>query len=74
MDYDEKIQNEEISEELSQKFMKKIPEFVTPPISLNKSNHFTSFIATKSKNLSESKKRMHEIKNMLKRLGFENIK
>ena len=74
MDYNEKIQNEEISEDLTQKFMRKIPEFVTPPISLNKSNHFTSFIATKSKNLSESKKRMHEIKNILKRFGFENIK
>lgn len=74
MDYNEKIQNEEISEDLTQKFMRKIPEFVTPPISLNKSNHFTSFIATKSKNLSESKKRIHEIKNILKRFGFENIK
>ena len=74
MDYNEKIQNEEISEDLTHKFMRKIPEFVTPPISLNKSNHFTSFIATKSKNLSESKKRIHEIKNILKRFGFENIK
>jgi predicted ATP-grasp superfamily ATP-dependent carboligase len=74
MDYDEKIQNEEINEELSQKFIRKIPEFVTPPISLNKSNHFTSFIATKSKNLSESKKRMEEIKNMLRGFGFKNIK
>ena len=74
MDYNEKIQNEEISEVLTQKFMRKIPEFVTPPISLNKSNHFTCFIATKSKNLSESKKRIHEIKNILKRFGFENIK
>ena len=74
MDYNEKINNKEISEELSHKTVRKIPEFVTPPISLNNSNHFTCFIATKSKNLSESKERMLEIKRMLKRLGFENIK
>jgi len=74
MDYNEKINNKEISEELSHKTVRKIPEFVTPPLSLNNSNHFTCFIATKSKNLSESKERMLEIKRMLKSLGFENIK
>ncbi|MHA2037309.1 MAG: ATP-grasp domain-containing protein [Promethearchaeota archaeon] len=74
MDYREKIQDLEINKELSHKLMKEIPEFVTPPISLNKSNHFASFIATKSKNLHDSKKRIYEIKNTLKRNGFENIK
>ena len=74
MDYNEKIYLDGISEELSHKLVKKIPEFVTPPISLNKSNHFTCFVATKSNNLSESKERMHEIKRVLKNLGFENIK
>jgi len=74
MDYNEKINNEEINEKWLYKLVRKIPEFVTPPISLNNSNHFTCFIATKSKNLSESKERMYEIKEMLKKLGFENIK
>ena len=74
MDYNEKINNEEINEEWLYKLVRKIPEFVTPPISLNNSNHFTCFIATKSKNSSESNERMHEIKEMLKKLGFENIR
>jgi predicted ATP-grasp superfamily ATP-dependent carboligase len=74
MNYTEEINNEEINEEWLHKLVRKIPEFITPPISLNNSNHFTCFIATKSKNLSESNERMHKIKEMLKKLGFENIK
>ncbi len=74
MDFNGKINNEEISEELIKNLVEKNPEFVTPPISLNRSNHFTCFIATKSRNLSESKERMVEIKRALKKLGFENIK
>jgi len=74
MDYNEKIYSEGINEELIHKLVKEIPEFITPPISLNNSNHFTCFVATKSKNLSESKERMHEIKRELKSIGFENIK
>jgi predicted ATP-grasp superfamily ATP-dependent carboligase len=74
MNYNEKLHNEEISEEILEELMSIIPEFVTPPISLNKSNHFTSFIATKSKNLSESKKRIQQILNTLKAFGFKNIK
>jgi len=63
-----------LEEEISEKFMKEIPEFVTPPISLNESNHYTCFIATKSKNLIESEKRINEIKNKLEQFGFRNIK
>jgi hypothetical protein len=74
MDYNQKIKNEEIEEEILHRLVSKIPEFVTPPISLDKSNHFTCFIATKSKNFSESGKRMLEIKKSLETLGFENIK
>jgi predicted ATP-grasp superfamily ATP-dependent carboligase len=74
MDYNEKLQNEEIDEDLLLKFVREIPEIVTPPISFNKSNHFTCFIATKSKNISESKERLNDIKKILNRFGFENIK
>ncbi len=74
MDYYEEMRDTGINEELTQKLVNEIPEFVTPPISLKISNHFTSLIATKSKSLSESKNRMKEIKNTLRRYGFENIK
>jgi predicted ATP-grasp superfamily ATP-dependent carboligase len=74
MDFNEKINNEEFSEELIDSLVRKIPEFVTPPISFNNSNHFTCFIATKSKDLSTSKERMNDIKKSLGKLGFENIK
>jgi creatinine amidohydrolase/Fe(II)-dependent formamide hydrolase-like protein len=74
MDFNDKINNEEVNEELLDRLVKKIPEFVTPPISFNNSNHFTCFIATKSKDLSTSKERMNTIKTSLGKLGFENIK
>ena len=74
MDFNDKINNEDVNEELLDRLVKKIPEFVTPPISFNNSNHFTCFIATKSKDLSTSKERMNTIKTSLGKLGFENIK
>ena len=74
MDFNEKINNEEINEELIDSLVRKIPELVTPPVSFNNSNHFTCFIATKSKDLSTSKERMNEIKKSLGKSGFENIK
>ncbi|MFX1523757.1 MAG: ATP-grasp domain-containing protein [Promethearchaeota archaeon] len=71
MDYNGDSKIEEVKKTLLDAFIKKIPEFVTPPISLTDSQHFTSFIATKSKNLSESKKRLLEIKNLLKKFEFD---
>jgi predicted ATP-grasp superfamily ATP-dependent carboligase len=44
---------------------KLIPELVTPPISFNESNQFTCFIATKTKDLPSSEKRVQEISQIL---------
>ncbi|MFX0103898.1 MAG: ATP-grasp domain-containing protein [Candidatus Hodarchaeota archaeon] len=54
--------------------MKQIPEFVTPPISLNKSNQFSCFIATKMKDLAASRIRVNKIIQSLKDLNFNIIK
>ena len=51
-----------------------IPELVTPPISLDESNQFTCLIATKTKDLTSSKKRLQEIHQLLRSLNFDIIK
>jgi predicted ATP-grasp superfamily ATP-dependent carboligase len=51
-----------------------IPEFVTPPISVSQPNIFSCFIATKTKNLTMSKKRVIEIIQLLKKRDFNIIK
>jgi predicted ATP-grasp superfamily ATP-dependent carboligase len=61
-------------EELVHKLINLIPELVTPPISLGKSNNFTCFIATKTENLTSSEQRMQEIKQILEDLNFKIIK
>ena len=65
---------EELYEKLIPSLMKQIPEFVTPPISLNNSNQFSCFIATKMKNLASSKIRVNEIIQSLKNLNFKLVK
>ena len=61
----------EFHEEFIPKIMKNIPEFITPPITLNNSNQFSCFIATKTKDLFSSRKRMSQIFQYLKKLNFE---
>jgi hypothetical protein len=63
--------NTETMKECLNKLVRKIPEFITPPISLGTSNQFTSFIATKTGNLLSSRKRMEEIIHLIKSLSFE---
>lgn len=56
--------------ELRHKLMKIIPEFVTPPFSLEEQNHYSCFIATKTKDLSSSKIRLNEIIESLEKLDY----
>jgi predicted ATP-grasp superfamily ATP-dependent carboligase len=51
--------------------MKEIPEIVTPPISFNDTNQYSCFIATQTKDLLTSKKRMNEILNYFKKSNFK---
>ncbi|MFX0136515.1 MAG: ATP-grasp domain-containing protein, partial [Candidatus Hodarchaeota archaeon] len=64
----------ELYEDVIPSLMKKIPEFVTPPISLNNSEQFSSFIATKTKDLTSSRIRVNEIIQSLKDLNFKVVK
>ncbi|MFX0132995.1 MAG: ATP-grasp domain-containing protein [Candidatus Hodarchaeota archaeon] len=59
---------DKLQEELIPQLMKQIPEFVTPPISLNNSNQFSCFVATKMKSLASSKIRVNEIIHSLRNL------
>ncbi len=64
-----------IKEELIPKIMEDIPEIVTPPISFDKPNKdlkniYSCFIATKEKNLKESRNRISKIMKTLKILDF----
>jgi predicted ATP-grasp superfamily ATP-dependent carboligase len=60
--------------DLINELIRLIPELVTPPISLNESNPFTCFIATKTKDLTSSKKRIQEIHQILRTLSFDIVK
>ena len=66
--------NKKFKEELTYKLINLIPELVTPPISLSKSNQFTCFIATKTEDLNSSKKRMQEIQQLLEEFNFKIVK
>ncbi|MHA1489356.1 MAG: ATP-grasp domain-containing protein [Promethearchaeota archaeon] len=68
----------DLKEQLIPNLTKKIPEFVTPPITFDKSAHFKNikfscFIATKTKNLQSSRKRVIEIKKTLEKNNFKII-
>ncbi|MFX1259295.1 MAG: ATP-grasp domain-containing protein [Promethearchaeota archaeon] len=65
----------EIKEELIPKLVKKIPEFITPPISFdnsnqNKNSQYSCFIATKEKNQESSQARLAKIKEIVKKFEF----
>ncbi len=62
------------NEHLLPKLMKEIPELVTPPISIDKSNHYSCLVATKTKDYLSSKRRMDEIYQYFKRIGFDIIR
>lgn len=64
----------ELKVDLMNHLIRLIPELVTPPISLNESNQFTCFIATKTKDLTSSNKRMQKIYQILRTLSFEIVK
>jgi len=60
--------------ELIHKLINLIPELVTPPISLSKSNQFTCFIATKTEDLDSSKERLQEIYKILEEFNFKIVR
>ncbi len=69
----------EIKDFMIPNLLTEIPEFVTPPISFNKSNQtnkipFSCFIATKEKDITYSRKRLAEIKDILNTKYFVVIK
>ncbi|MFW9939768.1 MAG: ATP-grasp domain-containing protein [Candidatus Thorarchaeota archaeon] len=66
--------NNKNKEKLTQRLINLIPELVTPPISLSKSNKYTCFIATKTESLTSSEQRMQEIKQLFEDLNFKIIK
>ena len=68
------ISNKGLYEGIISKLIKEVPEFVTPPISLNDSNHFSCFIATKTRDLESSRKRFKELTQCLTKLGFKILK
>ncbi|MFX1313687.1 MAG: ATP-grasp domain-containing protein [Promethearchaeota archaeon] len=68
------ISNKGLYEGIYDKLMKKVPEFVTPPISLNNSTHLSCFIATKTKDIESSRKRFKEITQLLRNMGFKILK
>jgi predicted ATP-grasp superfamily ATP-dependent carboligase len=74
LQYKGNLKVEEIQEKCLSNLIQKIPEFVTPPISLDVSRDFSGFIATKTKDFKSSKKRISEIHNLLKDLDFIPIK
>ncbi len=74
MIFKEAIINDEFNEVMLPKLIREIPEFVTPPISLGKTKQFSCFIATKTKDLNSSRRRMKEIIQLLKKLDFKIIK
>ncbi|MFX1323396.1 MAG: ATP-grasp domain-containing protein, partial [Promethearchaeota archaeon] len=74
LEHSEARENSELKEEVIFQSLREIPEFVTPPISLNDTNHYSCFISTKTKDLIASKKRVQEIVQILSRLGFTVIK
>ncbi len=61
----------ELNEQIIPKLMKEIPELITPPISFDKSNRFSCFIATKTKDLTSSKKRVKDIFRFFQKMNFE---
>ncbi len=76
--YTGKLSNQELQIEIAQKLTQKVPEIVTPPISFsdpnsNKKANYSCFIATKTQDLSSSKKRIEEIKRILKSYGFDQL-
>ncbi|MFX1346050.1 MAG: ATP-grasp domain-containing protein [Promethearchaeota archaeon] len=71
--YKPKLNNKN-KEELTQRLINLIPELVTPPISLSKSNKYTCFIATKTESLTSSEQRMQEIKQLFEDLNFKIVK
>ncbi|MFX1366094.1 MAG: ATP-grasp domain-containing protein [Promethearchaeota archaeon] len=65
---------EEFYEYIMPKLIKLIPEFVTPPIALDNSNLYSSFIATKTKDSNSSKIRMGKILESLESLNLRVIR
>ncbi len=72
--YKESKSIRELNEQIIPNLMKDIPELVTPPISFDKSNQFSCFIATKTKDLLSSKKRLNKIFQFLKKMDFKVVK
>ncbi|MFX1478782.1 MAG: ATP-grasp domain-containing protein [Promethearchaeota archaeon] len=67
------INNEDMKQYLN-KLVRKVPEFITPPISMGVSNQFTSFIATKTDNLFSSRKKVEEIIQSMKSFNFKILR
>ena len=72
--YNKNENMETLHNELIPKLTEIIPEFVTPPISLNQPNLYSSFVATKTKDLISSKNRLREIIMTLQNKNFNIVK
>ncbi|MHA1885314.1 MAG: ATP-grasp domain-containing protein [Promethearchaeota archaeon] len=57
-----------------EEIVSKIPEIITPPISLDDSNNYSCFIATTTKDLSSSHRRVEEIIQILETFNFKIVR
>ncbi|TFF87311.1 MAG: ATP-grasp domain-containing protein, partial [Promethearchaeota archaeon] len=66
---------QEIKETIIPEFIEKVPELITPPISIGptKENQYSCFVSTKEKNLKNSKKKFKEIISTLNDFNFFKI-
>jgi predicted ATP-grasp superfamily ATP-dependent carboligase len=64
----------EVNEGLIPQIIKEIPHIVSPPLALNEDPLFTCFIATKAKNMRDSKKQENRLINALEKKEFRVIK
>ncbi|MHA1623931.1 MAG: ATP-grasp domain-containing protein [Promethearchaeota archaeon] len=64
----------EVNEGLIPQIMKEIPHIVSPPLALNEDSLFACFIATKAKNLRDSKKQENRLISALEKKEFRVIK
>jgi len=64
----------EVNEGLIPQIIKEIPHIVSPPLALNEDPLFACFIATKAKNMRESKKQENHLISALEKKEFRVIK
>ncbi len=70
LSYKGSLTDQQLKEDLILEIIQKYPEFITPPISLNK-DLFSCFIATKEENMKSSIDKINQIKSFLLELQFK---